>query len=44
MYEITEQDMPGMKGETPKEETYISYGISSRNVEIKALEEHNTFV
>ena len=36
--------MQGMSKRIPKEETYRFYGDDARNVAIKALEDHITFI
>ena len=36
--EISENEMPGMRKEIPKEETFIRYGGAARKVEIEAIE------
>ena len=41
--EIAEDEMPGMGGEIPKEETYNKYGDTSRKIEIGAIGKHGAF-
>ena len=35
---ILENEMPGMRKEIPKEETYNKYGGAARKIEIEAIE------
>ena len=39
-----ENEMPGMRKEIPKEETYNKYGDAARKIEIEAIEKHGTFI
>ena len=41
---ILENEMPGMRKEIPKEETYNKYGGAARKIEIEAIEKHGTFI
>ena len=41
--EISENLMPGIRKETPKEETYNKYGDSAMKIEIEAIEKHGAF-
>ena len=41
--EILENEMPGIRKEIQKEETYNKYGGDASKVEIDAIEKHGTF-
>ena len=41
---IPENEMPGMRKEIPKEETYNKYGDSARKIEIGAIGKRGTFI
>ena len=41
--EILENEMPGMRKEMQKEETFSKYGYAARKVEIGDIEKHGTF-
>ena len=41
---ISENEMPGAMEEIPKEESYIKYGDTAREVEIGAIGKHGAFL
>ena len=43
MWEISESEIPGMRKEIPKAETYDKYGGAGGEVEVGAIEKHGTF-
>ena len=42
--EITEQEMHVARKEIQREETYNTYGVAERRIQIEALEDHGAFV
>ena len=42
--EISENEMPGMRKEIPKEETRNKYGDAAREIEIDAIVKHGAFI